>query len=75
MHEVASHNRKRGFISEMVLTKSKSQGRGDRQMTRDHVKRIEWYSTGSGLNKTQDGNNYMCISRSSRAVFATRGNY
>ena len=57
MHEVASYNRKRGFISEMALTKSKSQVRGDRQMTRGHVKRLKWYR----FNRTKDGSNYMYV--------------
>ncbi len=51
MHQVASYMRKRGYLSEMALTNSKSQDKGDGQVTR----------TGSGLNRTQDGNNYMCI--------------
>jgi hypothetical protein len=55
MHEVASYKRKCGFISEMALTKSRSQVRGERQLTRDHVKRMVAQAI-----RTQDGSNYMC---------------
>ena len=47
MHEVAKLQQETRIYIGDGIDESKSQGGGDRQMTRDHVKRIEWHKPGT----------------------------